>query len=349
MEVFGLPDDLPAWRRLGERRCGSCSGWPGTARGRSVRIHPPAGRRLTRPHRGGALPGEPRRRPSALSGAAAVGRAPGRPAQRRRTLGIAGHAPGGGTAVRGRHRTSGRPGAAGDPDPRVGLNQTSVSGRTTAWPSPGRPAGHARGTPRVHRSARRWSIAPSRSGRPPRAVNARARAWRWPGRPHRWRVQPDLPVAAERLPGSVKLIGSHQALNSSRKWSSLIGRPMGSSSGIASPFRNTIRLRAKPEFQSPSSIWCRPAGTTRCPPARSCHRARRRRRRTAVDGTPGACLRSCDDRRRELEQTLLVGVEIPVHPGNLVVLGVDVVVAALGAAELVAVGEHRHPWLTSAW
>src|SRR5699024_2698256 len=34
---------------------------------------------------------------------------------------------------------------------------------------------------------------------------------------------------------------------------------------------------------------------------------------------------------------------LPVDPGQLVVLGVDVVVALLGAAHLVPVGEHRHP------
>ncbi|GMA31398.1 hypothetical protein GCM10025875_13900 [Litorihabitans aurantiacus] len=44
----------------------------------------------------------------------------------------------------------------------------------------------------------------------------------------------------------------------------------------------------------------------------------------------------------EVEQRGLVGVEVPVHPRQLVVLAVDVVVALLGAADLVAVGEHRH-------
>ena len=36
-------------------------------------------------------------------------------------------------------------------------------------------------------------------------------------------------------------------------------------------------------------------------------------------------------------------VEVPVDPADLVVLGVDVVVPLLGAADLVAVGQHRHP------
>ena len=54
--------------------------------------------------------------------------------------------------------------------------------------------------------------------------------------------------------GMVNLIGSVWALKSSRKWSSVIGRPKASSSGMASPLRKTIRLRANPEFQSASSI-----------------------------------------------------------------------------------------------
>src|ERR1019366_8464820 len=33
--------------------------------------------------------------------------------------------------------------------------------------------------------------------------------------------------------------------------------------------------------------------------------------------------------------------ELPVDPGELIVLAVDVVVAALGSADLVAVGDHR--------
>ena len=44
----------------------------------------------------------------------------------------------------------------------------------------------------------------------------------------------------------------------------------------------------------------------------------------------------------ELEQRAPVGVEVPVDPGDLVVLAVRVVVAALRAPELVAVADHRH-------
>ena len=63
-------------------------GLPGRGPGQHlVRLHPPARRRVARPDRGSPLPGEPSRRPSALSGATALGRAPGRAAQRGRTLG----------------------------------------------------------------------------------------------------------------------------------------------------------------------------------------------------------------------------------------------------------------------
>jgi len=44
---------------------------------------------------------------------------------------------------------------------------------------------------------------------------------------------------------------------------------------------------------------------------------------------------------REGDQRLLVGVQVPVDPGRLVVLAVDVVVAVLRTAQLVAVGNHR--------
>jgi hypothetical protein len=53
-------------------------------------------------------------------------------------------------------------------------------------------------------------------------------------------------------------------------------------------------------------------------------------------------LRSFGQPRDELREHLEVLGALPVDPGDLVVLGVDVVVAALRAAELVAVQQHRH-------
>ena len=49
-----------------------------------------------------------------------------------------------------------------------------------------------------------------------------------------------------------------------------------------------------------------------------------------------------DQPPRELEQRLPPLVEVPVQPGELVVLAVGVVVALLGAADLVAGEQHRH-------
>ena len=46
--------------------------------------------------------------------------------------------------------------------------------------------------------------------------------------------------------------------------------------------------------------------------------------------------------RGEAREHVVVARVVPVHPAELVVLAVDVVVAPLGAAELVAVGDHRH-------
>src|SRR5690606_8553912 len=49
-----------------------------------------------------------------------------------------------------------------------------------------------------------------------------------------------------------------------------------------------------------------------------------------------------DEATRELEQAPPGLVELPVDPRDLVVLAVAVVVAMLGAADLVSVGDHRH-------
>src|SRR3712207_7061048 len=43
----------------------------------------------------------------------------------------------------------------------------------------------------------------------------------------------------------------------------------------------------------------------------------------------------------ELQQVDVLLAQRPVHPGDLGVLAVDVVVAALGATDLVTVGDHR--------
>src|SRR3712207_4977372 len=50
-----------------------------------------------------------------------------------------------------------------------------------------------------------------------------------------------------------------------------------------------------------------------------------------------------DQPAREGELALLVAVELPAEPGEVVVLAPRVVVAVLGARELVAAEQHRHP------
>lgn len=44
----------------------------------------------------------------------------------------------------------------------------------------------------------------------------------------------------------------------------------------------------------------------------------------------------------ELNERLLILVEIPVEPANVVVLTICIVVAALGAAQFIASADHRH-------
>ena len=65
-------------------------------------------------------------------------------------------------------------------------------------------------------------------------------------------------------------------------------------------------------------------------------------REEAASTQHGVVAAQVDQRARELEVALRLLAEVPVHPRRGVVLAVPVVVAALGAAELVAVGEHRH-------
>jgi hypothetical protein len=53
-------------------------------------------------------------------------------------------------------------------------------------------------------------------------------------------------------------------------------------------------------------------------------------------------LAQANHRGRKGQQVLLVGVEIPVDPRDLAVLGVDVVIAVLGSAQLITVRQHRN-------
>ena len=109
---------------------------------------------------------------------------------------------------------------------------------------------------------------------------------------------------------------------------------------MASPLRNTPRSdvapRASPRRSSraPSGV-NQPMSSTSDPWMGRPWKKRRRR-------NTGWSRRSSISRLGEREQRLVVGVELPVEPGDLVVLAVGVVVAALGAADLVAAEQHRH-------
>ena len=63
----------------------------------------------------------------------------------------------------------------------------------------------------------------------------------------------------------------------------------------------------------------------------------RRRRSTG-------CSRRISIRLREVEEVFLLVGQLPVQPGDFVVLAVGVVVAVLRVAELVAGEQHRHAW-----
>ena len=66
----------------------------------------------------------------------------------------------------------------------------------------------------------------------------------------------------------------------------------------------------------------------------------------AVEEAPaahdGVVAAQMDELAGELQEGLLLVVQVPVDPRQLVVLAVRVVVALLRAAEFVAVGDHRH-------
>ena len=94
-------------------------------------------------------------------------------------------------------------------------------------------------------------------------------------------------------------------------------------------------------YPSPrASFPCLPGSARRCRgPGRRCGSACPRR--TGACGTPGGPCRNWTTLRVNVEQVGVLLAQRPVHPRDLGVLAVDVVVAALGAADLVAVRDHR--------
>src|SRR6185503_6048251 len=113
------------------------------------------------------------------------------------------------------------------------------------------------------------------------------------------------------LAGSVNGTLSVWPFKSTSTESPVIGSPRSFTSSIAVPESSMPSVRTNP----------------------ACHAASSERRLRPAE---------VDQLAREVEQQLLVSVEVPVDPRQLVVLAVGVVVAALRPAELVAVADHRH-------
>ena len=140
--------------------------------------------------------------------------------------------------------------------------------------------------------------------------------------------------------GRTNVMGSRQALKRTMKDSSATGSPSGASVGISAPFRNAPRAKESPRDQSACVIF-RPSGrnhqTSGCaralplPPVKEGRAAEHRMLGAEPEQPP-----------REGEEHPRALVDLPVEPGDLVVLAVRVVVAALGVPELVAGEEHRH-------
>ena len=111
---------------------------------------------------------------------------------------------------------------------------------------------------------------------------------------------------------------------------------------MARPLRNTVSDLAKPASQSSSVI----SSPVRVNQAMSPSRGRRRGRPAAEEAPPPEhrVLGAQPDERADVVQQLgvVLGADRPVDPGDLVVLAVGVVVALLGAADLVAREQHRH-------
>ena len=142
----------------------------------------------------------------------------------------------------------------------------------------------------------------------------------------------------KRRIGSVNVAGSWWALTSSRNESSMIGSPRRGAVPISSPLRNRPSTGC-PELPVRAghlvAVGAEPPGVGQ---ARALGLLAGQER--ASGGRPGAPAQR-DQAPREGEQLLLPGVEVPVEPGDLVVLAPAVVVAALGAAHLVAAQQHR--------
>src|SRR6201996_4484822 len=130
------------------------------------------------------------------------------------------------------------------------------------------------------------------------------------------------------------LTSSGSALKASRNELSMTGSPRASRSGMPWPFRNTITERPTGAPQSSSVISVPVALNHTMSRSRSPSAGRPAEHRVGP-----AELRH---RAGEGGQVAELLGPFPVHPGDRVVLAVGVVVAALGAADLVPAQQHGH-------
>ena len=140
--------------------------------------------------------------------------------------------------------------------------------------------------------------------------------------------------------GKVNGIGSQWPFKSTSRVSPTIGSPRSVSSLIRSPASRIPRHLTKPAFQSPSDI-SSPDGTEErnVLDVRAANRPADEKLAALKDrlGHPDE-----DQLFGEFQELLLAFVEVPVEPGELVVLAVGVVVPLLAMAQLVAAQHHGH-------
>ena len=144
------------------------------------------------------------------------------------------------------------------------------------------------------------------------------------------------------LPGggsSNGIVFAWSTLNKSRIVSPLISSPCSSTS-ISSPNSCTPRQRTNRSSRRLATFRCRSDRTSRSPAPRPLEFPVRGR--SGDDERPAA-----RDRRRSrgarISTAIPFGRQVPIEPGDFVVLAIGVVVALLGVADFVAGHEHRHP------
>src|SRR5215211_3226476 len=139
--------------------------------------------------------------------------------------------------------------------------------------------------------------------------------------------------------GRQKSTGSTWPLSSRKRSSSTRRLPSASTSVNALPPRRMAIARAHPSSHSSSVIGC-PSGRNQARSSTDEPRILRPEEAGAAETGMGVAQR--DQVASELEEGTRTPIEVPVDPADLIVLGVDVVVPPLRAADLIAMRQHRH-------